>query len=242
MTSVSSASVLIALLLPAVQQAREAARRTQSMNSHKQLAIAEHNYHDTHRSFTPATIPNKSLKTNERLSFHVSLLPYYGDVGLYNKIKQKEKWNSTANAALAKTRIQTLLNPSHPQSMVNDYATTHYVGLTGVGKEPSKRPGLFANNDEGLKIANIVDGTTNTIMMIDVKSKLGPWAQGGNGTARPLTQKPYINGKDGIGSYHKGGCVASFADGHVRFLSENIDPTVLENLVQYNDGKVVPRF
>ncbi|MBI2477956.1 MAG: DUF1559 domain-containing protein, partial [Planctomycetia bacterium] len=62
--------ILVALLLPAVQAAREAARRMQCSNNLKQLTLAMHNYHDTYKSFPPAGI------THNQLSWHVFILPF----------------------------------------------------------------------------------------------------------------------------------------------------------------------
>jgi prepilin-type N-terminal cleavage/methylation domain-containing protein len=76
--------VLVALLLPAIQAAREAARRTKCGNNLKQLGLALHNYHDTHGRFPPATMitraspacTNMGLGTYERFGWGVLILPH----------------------------------------------------------------------------------------------------------------------------------------------------------------------
>src|SRR5205085_6703788 len=84
--------VLVVLLLPAVQTAREAARRTRCKNNLKQLGLALHNYEGTHRCFPPGVIWNSTTVnfTSPRLNFHVCLFPYieqnnvYGTIDLVN--------------------------------------------------------------------------------------------------------------------------------------------------------------
>src|SRR5262245_22065227 len=84
--------VLVALLLPAVQAAREAARRTQCANNLKQMGLALTNYHDTNKWFPPgavwsntgATIPSPGNFANNRGSMFVRLLPYIEQQALYN--------------------------------------------------------------------------------------------------------------------------------------------------------------
>ncbi|HUT90126.1 MAG TPA: DUF1559 domain-containing protein [Thermoguttaceae bacterium] len=85
--------ILIALLLPAVQAAREAARRSQCTNNLKQLALAVHNYNDSHKVFPPRMIGTGDLWTSsgantnrDRMSGFVSLLPYVEQVALYDQI------------------------------------------------------------------------------------------------------------------------------------------------------------
>src|SRR5262245_17985795 len=77
--------VLIALLLPAVQQAREAARRIQCTNNLKQIGLAMHNYHDTVGSFPPA---RKGCCWG---TWNIFILPYIEQASLYNA------WNSSGN-------------------------------------------------------------------------------------------------------------------------------------------------
>ncbi len=77
-------AILIALLLPAVQQAREAARRTQCKNNMKQLGLALHNYHDTHRVFPPSTL-GRCLTPDLNGSGLVMLFPFVDQAPLYNQ-------------------------------------------------------------------------------------------------------------------------------------------------------------
>jgi hypothetical protein len=247
-TAVATSAVLVALLLPAVQQAREAARRTQSKNNMKQIMLALHNYHDTHNEFPEGTHPNEKLKPEERLSWQSRILPFLEQAALYNQIDFEEGWEDEANEQFLETRIPTYLNPSNPSINVedSDCAPTHYVGLAGLGKEgptlpvTSRKAGVFAY-DRATKIRDITDGTSNTIAISDATDP-GPWGAGGSATIRPLTTKPYINGPDGIGGPHAGGISIGMCDGSVRFLSENIDPEVMEALVTIRGGEVIPAF
>ena len=239
--SVASTGVLVGLLLPAVQQARQAARRTQSMNNLKQLALAMHNYHDVYRGFPSGTHANEKLKADKRFSWLSRILPFMEQNALYEQLDFEESWDDESNQQWVGTSISTLQNPGLP---VVEAGQTHYVGLAGVGEDGPrlaanhKRAGVFADNRR-TRIRDIRDGTSNTAMIAEAKGKLGRWAAGGVSTYRPITQKPYINGPDGIGGPFNGGANVAFADGSVRFISENIDPEVFEALNTINGGEVV---
>lgn len=92
--SVGTIGVMTALLLPAVQQARTAARRTQSTNNLKQLMLAMHNHHEVYRHFPAGTIEESADDPEDRLSWMVSLLPFVEQAALFKQIDRKSKWNS----------------------------------------------------------------------------------------------------------------------------------------------------
>ena len=83
-------AILIALLLPAVQQAREAARRTQCRNNLKQLGLAIHNYHDNFNMF-PRMVQGPAINSTRgdewrNYSAHAMILPYVDQAPLYNQL------------------------------------------------------------------------------------------------------------------------------------------------------------
>lgn len=237
-----------AVLVPAVQQARAAARRSASSGHLKQLAIALHNYHDTYNEFPAGTIPSEKLEPGERLSWLVRILPYLDQLPLYEKIDQEAGWKDRDQRIYLTTHIPVFEIPGQPNALPqSEYAPTHYVGIAGLGKDgptlPRNHPraGIFAYN-QSTRISQITDGTSNTMMVSEASGEPGPWASGGKSTIRALTTKPYINGPDGIGSPFPGGCNVVFADGAVRFLSEKIDPGVLEALATMAGGEPIGNF
>lgn len=246
--SVAGVAVLVALLVPAVQQAREAARRTQSKNNLKQIGLALHNYHDTTNSFPQGTKENADLKKpEERLSWLVEVLPYLDQAPLYNTVAKDKGFEDEANTDSFKQQLPVFINPSQVGELIDPkgYGRTTYAGMTGVGKDAATlkkddpKAGIFGY-DRKTGIRDITDGTSNTIMVTEVYKDLGPWAKGGPSTLRGLATKPYINGPDGIGhGKGSGGALVLFADGSVRFISENINPETLEALATMAGGEVV---
>jgi len=108
--------ILIALLLPAVQAAREAARRTQCNNNLKQLGIALHNYHDSHGTFPPAHLETGTTGPTFRHHFGwlAYLLPYIEQENVYRLIDFRLKYSAPENRQDASVGIKTFICPSDP--------------------------------------------------------------------------------------------------------------------------------
>jgi hypothetical protein len=144
--------VVAALLLPAVQQARTAARQTQSKNNMKNIALAIHNYHDTFGHFPQGTVPNEDLKPEQRLSWQYSILPFIEQSAMYEQIDKGQSWNSEANKDWAEVRLNVFLDPATELDADDEFAPTHYVGMAGVGKDAPflqkghERAGIFGYN------------------------------------------------------------------------------------------------
>jgi hypothetical protein len=245
--SIGSSAVAVALLLPAVQQAREAARRSKSTNNLKQIGLSLHNYHDTHNTFPTGTVVESAREPNDRLSWLVSILPFIEQAPLYNQINRKQSWDDQPIDGFDRIPIPIYNNPSlsPPPGMMLGY--TDYCGVAGLGADgPKKKPGdkgagAFAY-DHPRRLQDFTDGLSNSVLVGDVSGDRGHWVQGGKSTIRPFTAKPYIKGPDGYGGAHTGGATFLLGDGSVRFISENIDANVMEALITIQGGEVVGGF
>jgi len=173
-------AILVSLLLPAVQQAREAARRTQCKNNLKQLALAAHNYADAHNSF-----PLQAGASLYGYSAQAQLLPFYEQGNLHALIDFTKPltiglaWNpqvNPANATVASTRIAVLMCPSDPGNPMNTdglgfaWAGGNYMVNGGSGTQlnycSSKNDGVFWSGSN-TKFRDITDGTSNTAFMAE---------------------------------------------------------------------------
>ncbi len=238
--------VMVALLLPAVQQAREAARLTQSKNNLKMIGLAMHNYHETFNELPQGTVPNEDLEPEERLSWAYSILPFLEQVVLYNELDGKLGWEAEENTLGLQTAIPVYQNPSQPGARPNP-SSGDYVGMAGVGEDAATlkaddpKAGIFGY-DRKVRFRDITDGTTNTIMVTDSSKPNASYLAGGKATIRGFSKSPYLNGPDGIGSPHNGIVQVLFADGSVRAISVNTDDTVLEALATKAGGEEVGEF
>lgn len=173
-------AILVSLLLPAVQQAREAARRTQCKNNLKQLALAAHNYADVHNSF-----PLQAGASLYGYSAQAQLLPFHEQGNLHGLINFAQPltiglaWNPQVNPAIAVvagTRIPVLMCPSDAGNpMFTDgfgfsWAGGNYLVNGGSGTNlnycSGGNDGLFWRGSK-TKFRDITDGTSNTAFMAE---------------------------------------------------------------------------
>lgn len=176
-------AILVSLLLPAVQQAREAARRTQCKNNLKQIGLALHNYLDVYSKFPPSFVSDISTgqdTSGGEWSVHARLLPYLEQANLYQAANLSLAYGDPANAGIATQKVAAYLCPSE----VNDRQRTsggvavHYpvsYGFNGgtwrvwTNQSRSGGDGAFFPNSK-LSTRDFTDGTTNTLCFGEVKA------------------------------------------------------------------------
>jgi len=174
--------VLIALLLPAVQQAREAARRTQCRNNLKQLGLALHNYHDAHLQFPPGVQWPGGIYSFPRTGFAILLMPYLEQSPLYNQYNFTSgslSWYFQHGATVTPQVIPAWRCPSDiavnsvsintgSPGGVRIYSIGNYNGMAGRFVNDMLVSNLYAfRRNKGVKISDITDGTSNTVVMAE---------------------------------------------------------------------------
>jgi prepilin-type N-terminal cleavage/methylation domain-containing protein/prepilin-type processing-associated H-X9-DG protein len=208
LVSIAIIGVLVGLLLPAIQAAREAARRTQCVNGIRQLAIATHSYTETHDELPPSGIvaekqlsyagrqyPVYDQSSGNMFSWVVLLLPYMEESNLYDQFDlTKTVFQQTTNPQ--EKLIPALLCPS-------DAATGRYFGLSGKrfakgnyaayvspfhGDLQLVYPGALIAT--GQKLSRITDGLSKTVVFAEVRTlddtrdERGAWALPWNGATQ----------------------------------------------------------
>jgi prepilin-type N-terminal cleavage/methylation domain-containing protein len=173
---ISIIAVLIALLLPAVQQAREAARRTQCKNNLKQFGLALHNYQDTFTAFPPACVLLLNTVADS-FSAHARILPFVDQANLQSLINFSLTYK--LQPQVTQTRVPMFMCPSE----INDKASTvgtltyypsNYAVSFGTWFAWNPNNGLTGDGSFGvnsqIRPADFLDGMSNTIGLAEVKA------------------------------------------------------------------------
>ncbi len=203
---------------------------------HAELLKGLAGYHKAEQHLPDGAGGASLLPPETRLSWIAMMLPYYGHVDWHKQLEPGYSWNSAKNRPVTSRPLEAVTNPAlGPSTTQAGFPVTHYVGVAGVGadaaglKPGDPRAGVFGFG-RTTRLDDIPDGASNTVAVMGVSGRLGPWSAGGDATVRPLTQRPYVNGPDGFGSGQPDGMFVGMADGSVRFVAKDIDPVVLEQL------------
>jgi len=213
--------LFVALAIPAVQSAREAARRTQCKCNMKQLGLAMHNYHDAFKVYPPAAIRDEEGRA--LLSWRVVILPFIEETGLYQKFHLNEPWDSPHNLPLASPMPPQFRCPSDRTSRLN---ASNYVIV--IGKETYFPP-------EGqVNVKDVKDGTSLTVMIGEVAGNTVPWTKPDD-----LVFDQNFTGKGTFSSAHAGGWQVQMGDGTCRFISEKTDVKTLRAIMTIAGREIV---
>ncbi len=225
-----NAAIAMGLLLPAIQQAREAARRTVSMNNLKQIGLAFHNYHDQKGAFPPAVIEENGVKR----SWRVEILPYLGEQALYEEYRKDEPWDSEHNKGVLAKAPPIYKDPSDPSAPTS----TSYYMLVGPQSLFSEKPMDVKAGGKGPQLSDITDGTSNTLLVVEAKRDV-PWTKPDDIAFEPDKAAEVL--KD-LGGVHGDVFLAGIVDGSVRAIAKSIDPQMFKAIVTSKGGEPVPNF
>ncbi len=257
--------VLVALLLPAVQAAREAARRTQCINNLKQIALALHNFHDAKRRFPPGdTTVDPANDKIPAWSWSAYILPYLEEGSINGTINYKQSAADPVNWKVIEYFVPTYQCPSSKQLKLmggisakgNDcLAETNYPGIGDHTNDawwwPVVKPSsgiLFVKSR--VRIRDVLDGTSKTLMVGESVPYDDPypyppgtemgkaWAAGNRVSTYYGINRTSSHDQSGVACSHPGGAQFAFADGHVAFVDESIAQSLLQALTTRAPGKV----
>jgi prepilin-type processing-associated H-X9-DG protein len=194
--------VLVALLLPAVQAAREAVRRAQCSHHLGQLIIAVHNYEMAHGVYPPGTLDAKGPIVNAPIGYHhnwlIQILPHLEERNVWQAIDKTVGVYHAKNGAAAATTLRILHCPSSPAMIANysDYAGVHHDAEKPID---AKDNGVFFLNSR-VRYDDVTDGSTHTIFLGEKMTDAWDqqWMSGTRATLRnagtPINSLTYTSG------------------------------------------------
>jgi prepilin-type processing-associated H-X9-DG protein len=218
--------IMVALLLPATQAARSSARQMACMSNLRQLGLAMHNYLDVYDCFPPAYTTDENGQPLH--SWRVLLLPYLEQDYLYRQIDFDQPWDSPENQILVNMQMPLYTCPS---ATPIDPSETSYVMIVG--------PGTISDGPTATRFAQIADGMSYTIMIVEVADSGIHWAEPRDLNFDEMSFQINDPAGNSISSAHPGGANVVFADGHVESLDEFTSPEQIKAMITISGGEIV---
>jgi prepilin-type N-terminal cleavage/methylation domain-containing protein/prepilin-type processing-associated H-X9-DG protein len=246
-------AILIALLVPAVQKVREAAARLQCKNNLKQIGLGLHNYHDTYKKFPPGYTSGVNASgedTGPGWGWAAHMLDFVEQAPLRQQIRFGSDVAHASNATARVARLSVFVCPSDdlperftPEGASIEVAGGNYVAVFGsneVEDNPGAGNGTFFRNSK-IRIADLRDGTSNTVMVGERSSNLFKSSWTGSLAGVDEAQALVLGSCDhppndlsahpeDFWSKHAQGVNFVFGDGSVRNVGNAIPETVYHGL------------
>ena len=272
MTVLAVALALAAMILPAVQQTREAARVAACKNNVVQIGLALQNYQMAHRVLPSGSVnTNRPIKSTENLNeSHIGwisqILPFLEQNNTFHHIDFDQSVYAAENQPVRNLSIAVLICPAQFQSPNSSVGVSSYSGVHNDFETPidvNQNGVLYLNSS--IRLDQVADGCSSTLFVMESQSAsssdLG-WMSGTQSTLRngviwvqspgapaQYDRHPQIMAGNqlpgsvgGPSSSHRSGFHVGIGDGSVRFLNSNVSTRLLRNLCHRADGEMLDDF
>lgn len=211
---------------PLIQQARVKVQRKQRMNQFKRIALAFHNYHSANKAMP--SLANWDSQGQPLLSWRVHLLPYLGQSELYKQFHLDEPWSSDHNRTLIPKMPAVYADPDSSLRRLSNHGKTTFVLPTGSG--------TAFDGPEPKRFKDIFDGTSNTILFVEVGPKHAViW------TKPEDWRVDFADPSKGVQRIDRDSFTAAFWDGSVSVLPIALEDDDLSGLLTPAGGEIVSR-
>ena len=257
-------ATLIGLLLPAVQGARESARRTGCLMNMRQLGLASHGYLTLKKRIPPGwTAPAGSATLPARHNLITYLLPFLEQAAIADRVDWNRHWNVGRNSTALAAEIPIVRCPSAPggRQFISDYAACNQITVNAYNslltarliKPRANRDGMLQNTPR--KPGEISDGLSKTFMLFECAGRPLEYKDGratGKNTvtgSRWADMESYyavhdqragrmqnLHNNNETYSFHIQGATYLFGDAAARFIDDGIDPEVYVSLFTASAG------